>query len=39
MSIRSAGAIAAFLFVFLGLMQMVGNVHAAEFFGCLGFCM
>ena len=35
MSIRSIGAIAAFLFVFLGLMSMVGNVHVAEFFGSL----
>jgi hypothetical protein len=36
MSIRSIGSIASFLFVFLGLMSMVGNVHVAEFFGCLG---
>ena len=35
MSIRSIGAIVAFLFVFLGLMSMVGNVHVAEFFGSL----
>ena len=32
MSVRSIGAIAAFLLVFLGLMAMVGNVHVAEFF-------
>ena len=35
MSVRSIGAIAAFLLVFLGLMSMVGNVHVAEFFGSL----
>ena len=36
MSIRQIGAVATFLFVFLGLMSMVGNVHVAEFFGSLG---
>ena len=36
MSFRSIGAVATFLFVFLGLMSMVGNVHVAEFFGSLG---
>lgn len=35
MSIRSIGAIAAFLIVFLGLMSMVGNVAVEEFYGCL----
>tara|TARA_R110001592_G_scaffold243151_3_gene504046 strand:+ start:1469 stop:1861 length:393 start_codon:yes stop_codon:yes gene_type:complete len=33
MGIRSIGAIAAFLLVFLGLMPMVGNVHVTEFLG------
>ena len=35
MSVRSIGAVAAFLFVFLGLMSMVGNVAVEEFYGCL----
>lgn len=35
MSIRGISAAAAFLFVFLGLMSMVGQVHVGEFFGSL----
>lgn len=35
MSIRSIGAIAVFLFVFLGLMSMFGNVAVEEFYGSL----
>ena len=35
MSIRSIGAIAIFLFAFLGLMSMVGSVAVEEFYGCL----
>lgn len=35
MSIRSIGAIAAFLLVFLCLISVVGNVHVGEFYGSL----
>lgn len=35
MSIRGVSAAAVFLFVFLGLMSMVGQVHVGEFFGTL----
>jgi len=36
MNIRGIGTTAVFLFIFLGLMSMVGQVHVAEFFGILG---
>lgn len=33
---RAIAAGIAFLVVFFGLMSVVGNVHVAEFYGCLG---
>lgn len=36
MSIRGIGSAITFLFVFLGLMSMVGQVHVGEFFGIIG---
>ena len=35
-NLRLVGGAAAFFAVFFGLMSMVGNVHVAEFYGCLG---